>query len=67
MPAVAGGAVAVMVVADITANVEAAVLPNQTLWTLVKLVPVMVTTVPPPVGPLVALNPVTVAMPVADV
>jgi hypothetical protein len=45
-------------------NVVAAVAPNFTAVAPVKFVPVMVTTVPPAVGPLVGLTDVTVGGPV---
>ena len=41
-------------------NVVAAVAPNVTAVAPVKLVPVIVTVVPPAVGPAVGLTPVTV-------
>ena len=59
MPA---GAVAVIEVAQLTVTPVAAVVPNFTAVTPVKLVPVMVTEVPPPVGPRVGLTPVTVGV-----
>ena len=49
MPA---GAVAVIEVAEWTVTPVAAVVPKVTPVAPVKLVPVMVTEVPPPVGPL---------------
>jgi len=55
-----GGAVAVMLVADTTVNDEAAVEPNDTLVAPVKFVPVIVTLVPPAVGPDVGETDVTV-------
>jgi hypothetical protein len=53
------GEVAVICVALLTVNVADAV-PNFTAVAPVKLVPVTVTEVPPAVGPLVGLTPVTV-------
>ena len=44
---------ALMVVALVTVNVEAVVEPNMTEVAARKLVPVMVTVVPPPAGPAV--------------
>ena len=49
-----------MVVALLTVNVVAAVVPNFTAVAPVKLVPVMVTVVPPAVGPELGLTAVTV-------
>jgi hypothetical protein len=60
VPAAPAGAVAVIEVALTTVKVEAAVAPNFTAVAPVKLVPVMVTEVPPPVEPEVGLTPVTV-------
>ena len=54
------GEVAVIEVALLTVKVVAAVAPNFTAVAPVKLVPVMVTEVPPAVGPEVGLTPVTV-------
>ena len=59
-PALPAGDVAVIDVALLTVNEVAAVAPNFTAVAPVKLVPVMVTLVPPAVGPLVGLTPVTV-------
>ena len=57
VPAAPAGAVAVMEVALLTVKVEAAVVPNFTAVAPVKLVPVIVTEVPPVVGPEVGLTP----------
>ena len=57
---VPAGAVAVMDVALLTVKVVAAVAPNFTAVAPVRLVPVMVTEVPPVLGPVVGLTPVTV-------
>jgi hypothetical protein len=54
------GAVAVIEVAEFTVKVEAAVVPNFTVLAPVKLVPVMVTEVPPAVDPVLGLTLVTV-------
>ncbi len=51
-PAVPAGVLQVMVVALFTVRLVAAVPPKVTPVAPVKLVPVSVTTVPPPVGPL---------------
>jgi hypothetical protein len=59
-PALPAGVVAVMVVLFTTATLVAAVLPNVTVAPVAKLVPVMVTAVPPAVGPLFGLTPLTV-------
>jgi hypothetical protein len=58
MPVPAGD-VAVIEVALLTVNELAAVLPNFTAVAPVKLVPVMVTLVPPPVGPVLGETDVT--------
>ena len=50
-PAACAGVIAVMVVALTTTTLVAAVPPNVTAVAPVKLVPVMVTLVPPAVGP----------------
>jgi hypothetical protein len=55
------GEMAVMDVAELTVNDVTVVVPNFTAETLIRLVPVMVTLVPPPVGPALGLTPVTVA------
>jgi hypothetical protein len=57
---VPAGEVAVIEVAEFTVKLAAAVAPNRTAVAPVKLVPVMVIVVPPAVGPLVGLTPVTV-------
>jgi len=59
-PAVCAGEVAVMLVADTTVNDEAAVEPNDTPVAPVKFVPVIVTLVPPAVGPAAGVSDVTV-------
>jgi hypothetical protein len=59
VPALAAGEVADIEVALVTVKV-AAVAPKLTALTPVKLVPVMVTGVPPAVGPDIGLTPVTV-------
>ncbi len=55
------GEMTVMEVADLTMNDVALVVPNFTAETLIRLVPVMVTLVPPALGPTLGLTPVTVA------
>jgi hypothetical protein len=60
VPAASGGEVAVMEEAELTAKVVAATAPNVTVVTPVKLVPVIVTEVPPAVTPEFGLTPVTV-------
>ena len=57
---VPGGDVAVIWVAELTVNPVAAVAPNVTAVAPVKLVPVIVTTVPPAAGPAVGEIDVTV-------
>ena len=57
------GEVAVMEVALFTVKLVAAVAPNFTAVAAVKPVPVMLTIVPPAVGPLVGAMPVTVGAP----
>jgi hypothetical protein len=59
-PVLPAGVVAVMVVLFTTATLVAAVLPNVTVAPAAKLVPVIVTAVPPVVGPLFGDTPVTV-------
>ena len=54
------GAVAVMLVALLTAKLEAACAPKSTALAPVNPVPVIVTVVPPPAGPVVGWSPVTV-------
>ncbi|MEY9227935.1 hypothetical protein ABIF78_000258 [Bradyrhizobium japonicum] len=56
---VPGGDVAVIWVAELTVKPVAAVAPNVTAVAPVKLVPVIVTTVPPPAGPDVGESDVT--------
>ena len=58
-PAVSAGAIAVMLVA-VSAVIAAVAVPNLTAVEPVRLVPVIVTLVPPAVGPAVGLTPVTV-------
>ena len=60
VPAAPAGAVAVIEVALLTVKVVAAVAPNLTPVAPVKLVPVMVTEVPPAVGPELGLTEETV-------
>ena len=57
---VPAGTVAVICVAELTMKPVAAVAPKVTAVAPLKLVPVMVTLVPPPVGPPVGLKAVTV-------
>jgi hypothetical protein len=59
-PAVPAGAVAVIEVLLTTTTLVAAALPNVTVAPAAKFVPVMVTAVPPVVGPLFGLTLVTV-------
>src|SRR5262249_45706229 len=59
-PAARGGAVARMVVAETTVKLVAAVVPKDTPLAPLKFVPVIVTTVPPPVVPEVGVIAVTV-------
>src|ERR1700748_3211610 len=54
-----------MEVSEVTVNVEAAVPPKLTPVAPVNPVPVMVTLVPPPVGPEVAATSVTTGVPAA--
>jgi hypothetical protein len=56
---VPAGAVAAIVVDDVTVNDAAAVAPTLTAVTPAKPLPVMVTTVPPRLGPAVGLRPAT--------
>jgi hypothetical protein len=63
-PAVPAGAVAVIDVPLTTTTLVAAVLPNVTVAPLAKFVPVMVTAVPPVVGPLFGLRLATVGWPI---
>ena len=59
-PALSAGVVAVMVVLFTTVTLVAALLPKVTVAPAAKLVPVMVTAVPPEVDPLLGLMLVTV-------
>jgi hypothetical protein len=61
-PAAWAGDTAVRLVALVNVTLVAAVPPKLTVEALVKLVPVMVTEVPPAVGPEVGVNPVTVGV-----
>ena len=63
VPVAPAGEVAVMDVAELTVNPVALVAPNFTAVAPVKLVPVMVTVVPPPEGPDVGAIEVTVGGP----
>ena len=60
VPADSAGDVAVMEVVEPTVTAVAVTVPNITVAPEAKLVPVMVTEVPPVVGPEVGLMPVTV-------
>jgi hypothetical protein len=62
VPAAAAGAVAVMEVALLTVKAVAFLVPNSTAVAPVKLVPVMVTLVPPASGPAVGATLVTVGV-----
>jgi hypothetical protein len=55
-----GGEVAVIEVEEFTVSLVAATVPKSTVDPLVKLVPVIVTLVPPAAGPLLGRMPVTV-------
>jgi hypothetical protein len=57
---VPGGDVAVIEVLELTVKLVASVEPNLTVLAPLKLVPVIVTMVPPASGPLLGLTPVTV-------
>jgi hypothetical protein len=59
-PALPAGVVALIVVLLTTDTLVAAVLPNVTVAPAAKFVPVIVTAVPPTVGPLLGLTLVTV-------
>ena len=59
VPAVPAGLVAVICVAELTVKPVAAAVPNSTAVAPVRFVPVMVTLVPPAVGPAVGLTAVT--------
>ena len=54
------GATAVIVVGEVTEKLVAGTPPNDTPVTLVKSVPVIVTVVPPTLGPVAGLTAVTV-------
>ena len=60
LPAASAGAVAVIEVAELTVTLEAAVEPNLTVLPAANPVPVIVTEVPPAVGPNVGLTAATV-------
>jgi len=62
-PAACAGVVAVICVALTTTTFVAPAPPNVTVAPVAKFVPVMVTAVPPAVGPLFGLTPVTVGTP----
>ena len=59
-PALPAGVVAVMAVLLTTTTLVAAAVPNVTVAPAAKFVPVIVTAVPPAVGPLFGDTPVTV-------
>jgi hypothetical protein len=61
-PALPAGETAVMLVAEFTMKLVAGALPKLTAVAPVKLVPVIVTEVPPAAGPLAGLMPVTVGV-----
>ena len=63
VPAAPAGALAVIVVELPTKTLVALLAPNFTLEAPVRFVPVSVTAVPPVVGPLFGLTPVTVGVP----
>ena len=63
VPAAWALVLALMVVAPVTVNVVAVVVPNLTAVAPVKLVPVMVTVVPPAMGPAVGVKLVMVGRP----
>ena len=63
-PTLPAGVVAVIVVLLVTTTFVAAALPNVTVAPAAKLVPVMVTAVPPAVGPLFGLTLLTVGTPI---
>jgi hypothetical protein len=60
VPALPGGAVAVICVAPFTVKVVAGIVPNLTAVAPERAVPVIVTLVPPAAGPEAGLTPVTV-------
>ena len=62
VPAVPAGEVAVICEEVTTVTLLATFAPNLTVGGPAKLVPVIVTAVPPPVGPEVGLMPVTVGV-----
>jgi hypothetical protein len=59
VPAVPAGLVALIWLAELTVKLEAALLPKSTAVAPLRLVPVMVTTVPPMLVPEVGLMPLT--------
>jgi hypothetical protein len=61
-PALPAGVVAVIVVAFTTTTFVAAAAPNATVAPAAKFVPVIVTPVPPEVGPLAGLTLLTVGI-----
>jgi hypothetical protein len=65
VPAVPAGLVALIWLAELTVKLEAALLPKSTAVAPLRLVPVMVTTVPPMLVPEVGLMPVTTGAGVA--
>jgi hypothetical protein len=66
-PEVDAGAIAVMLVAELTVKLAAETPLNRTSVTFSKLVPVRATEVPPPVGPEVVPRPVTAGVLEVDV
>lgn len=66
-PTACCGVTAEMVVGDKTLKLVALYGPNKTAVTLAKLVPVIVTVVPPPIEPVAGLMPVTVGAGAANV
>src|SRR5450759_2527280 len=61
-----GGEIAVIELSEPTVKLDALVEPNLTTVAPVNLVPVMVTEVPPVVGPVVGVNAVIVGIAIAD-
>jgi hypothetical protein len=61
-PALPAGVVAVMLVLLTTTTLVAAAPPNVTVAPAAKFVPVIVTAVPPAVGPLLGATPLTVGI-----
>ena len=59
VPAVPAGLVALILVAELTVKLEAALLPKSTAVAPLRLVPLMVTTVPPVLVPEFGLMPLT--------